>query len=87
MPVQNISVFLERLKNIAPPHAAVRKAVVRAVKQKTGIPINKKDVSVQNSIVYINAKPLVKNEIFIHKTEILDELKKELKKKTPKNIL
>ncbi|GMQ95349.1 MAG: hypothetical protein BMS9Abin13_462 [Patescibacteria group bacterium] len=66
---------------------AVREMVIIVVKQETGIHINKRDVSVQNNTVYIKVKPLLKNEIFIHKMEILDELKKNLKEKAPKNIL
>jgi len=41
----------------------------------------------KNNIIYIKTNPVVKNEIFLNKNKILEEVKKQLKEKTPDNIL
>lgn len=52
----------------------------------TGIKINPKDIKVKNHAIYLNIKPLYRNEIFLKKDRILLELEKNLIRKIPKTL-
>ncbi|MEI6280743.1 MAG: hypothetical protein WCP17_01955 [bacterium] len=48
--------------------------------------INSKDIEIKKGIIYLNIKPIYKNEIFIKKEQIFLRLKEVLGEKTPQNI-
>lgn len=50
------------------------------------IKIEDKDIKIKGDTVYLNIKPIYKNEIFIHQSEIISTLEKVLGRKSPKNI-
>lgn len=49
--------------------------------------IKSEDIKIKNNIVYLNIKPIYKNEILLKKEKILFELKKNLGKKAPENLI
>jgi len=49
--------------------------------------INKEDIKIKNNLIYLNIKPIYKNEILFKKDLILIKLEKILNKKSPKNII
>jgi hypothetical protein len=61
---------------------AVRKVISSVIKTE----IKSEDVKIKNNVVYLNIKPIYKNEIFLKKEQILLALKESLCKKTPENI-
>lgn len=84
----NIGNFLEKFKNITPPDKYVKEVFITVVKSVVGIEIEKEDLDVRNGVIFISADPIVKNEIFLKKSEIMKNLIKELKqyKKTIRDI-
>lgn len=85
----NISQFLEKFKNITPPDKFVKEIFISVVKDTSGIALEAGDLDVRNGVIFISTNPIVKNEIFLKKREILQNLSKELKqyKKDIRNIV
>ena len=44
------------------------------------------DLKIRNNVIYLNIKPIYKNEIFIKQEKIFLALKESLGKKTPQDI-
>ena len=49
--------------------------------------INSEDIKIKKGVIYLNIKPIYKNEIFLKKEEIFNKLKSLLDKKAPKKII
>ncbi|KKP85981.1 hypothetical protein A3B84_02655 [Candidatus Nomurabacteria bacterium RIFCSPHIGHO2_02_FULL_35_13] len=64
-----------------------KNSIVDVLYKTIGIHIKPKDIKIKNNTVYLNIKPIYKNEILFKKDEILLKLKKNLGKKTPQNII
>jgi len=79
--------YLEKFTKLKPPHKYPKEVFTEAVKKTTGILINEKEVEISGFNIYIKTKPIYKNEIFLHKEDILKLIKGKLKDKSPKNIL
>jgi hypothetical protein len=58
---------------------SVREVISRIIK----IQIKKEDIEIKNGTVYLNIKPIYKNEIFLKKEQIFLELKKSLGDRSP----
>ena len=82
-----LGVYLSKYKNIKPPDDVVREAVVRAVGEEIGAKIEKRHVKIVRGNVVINTASHLKNTIFIKKDKILEKIKKELGKNSPKEIV
>lgn len=84
----NISDYLAKFKNITPPDKFVKDELVVVVKDVVGIDIEKSDIDVRNGTIFLSIDPIVKNEIFLKKAEVLESLREKLKsyKKTVKEI-
>lgn len=87
--MENISSFLNKFKNIVPPERFVKEVFIRVVSNVANITILEKEITVKKNILHIQMSSLKKNELFLHKEKLLDELNKELKsyKKVIKDIL
>ncbi len=44
------------------------------------------DIKIKNNNIYLNIKPIYKNEIFLHQEKIFSLLEETLGKKSPKNF-
>jgi len=82
----NIEGFLERFRSFTPPNNVIREAVIGILKKETGVLVDKKHISVVNNIVYVKTKPIIKNEVFIKKQEILKELREKFHNQAPLDI-
>ncbi|MCC7160543.1 hypothetical protein IT399_02400 [Candidatus Nomurabacteria bacterium] len=51
-----------------------------------GVEIKKEDIKIKNNIIYLNIKPIYKNEILLKKEKIFTKIKESLGKKIPENI-
>ena len=78
MPLDHLTDFFKRFKKITPPDEVVRKKVVEIIKEMFGVDISIKDVSVKNSIIFINTKPTIKSELFMRKDQFISQVKKEV---------
>lgn len=83
----NIGKFLERFKELKPPKKFIRDETAKIINSLFNVSINPKDINYRGGIICIKKiNPALKNEIFIKKEKILQELSKKLGKKTPKEI-
>ncbi|MFQ5661677.1 MAG: hypothetical protein ACE5F2_00280 [Candidatus Paceibacteria bacterium] len=84
----NIGNFLEKFKNITPPDKFVKDVLIGVVKDVVNIEIEKENIDVRNGTIFISADPIIKNEIFLKKSEIMQNLTGRLKqyKKTIREI-
>jgi hypothetical protein len=73
--MQNISSFLTKFKNIIKSDEDIKEKICLSIKNNTGIEINKSNILIRNKIATIKEKPHFKNEVFMKKEKILDELK------------
>jgi len=62
---------------------AIKEVLLKVINLK----IKSEDIKIKNNIIYLNIKPIYKNEILIKKDKIFLELKNNLGKKTPQNII
>ena len=78
--------LLLRFQNIFLSEEIKRETVCNIISQIINLPLKKEDVEIKNNTVYLNIKPIYKNEIFIKKDRISDELKKALGNKSPGDL-
>lgn len=62
------------------------KAIINVLKQVINIEIEPKDIKIKSNTIYLNIKPIYKNEIFLQKEKIDSLLEETLGKRYPKNI-
>ncbi len=78
--------LLTRLSDILLSEEVKKESIRDIVSEIIGIQINSGDVKIKNNNVYLNIKPIYKNEIFLKKDKIFSKLKESLGKKTPQDI-
>lgn len=61
---------------------AIRSVVSEIIK----VPLDRKDIKIKNNVVFLNIKPIYKNEISLKKDLINLKLRELLGKKSPENI-
>ena len=70
----NVADYLNKFKKLSESRDFLRNAVSGAVKDVCGIEIKPEDVDIRSGIARVNAKPVVKSEIFLKKSKILEVL-------------
>lgn len=60
--------------------------IIKVIHSVAGIQLKREDIKIKNGVLYLNTKPIYKNEIFIKQKEVLSVLKQELGKKSPFEI-
>ena len=78
--MKKISDFFERFKQFAPPHGALKKVLTNALHDCSGIIVSSKNISIQNSVAFINVSSVAKNVIHINRGKILKQVFDELPK-------
>lgn len=71
----NISDYLNKFKKLSESRGFLRNTISEAIKEVCEIEIKPEDIDVKSGIARINAKPIVKSEIFLKKAKILELLK------------
>ena len=77
MDFTKISLYLERFKNIKPPENELKKIIIKNIKKETNISIKEIDIEINKKFIYIKTTPIIKNEIFYKKQNIIDICEKE----------
>ena len=72
--MQPIAVYLAKFKDIGLQEEFIAGEVVRVLTKLTGGKFNRENVFIKNKTVYVKTTPLMKNEIFIKKQEIIKNL-------------
>ncbi len=65
----------------------MRRGLIRDVfKEILNLDIKNEDIDIKNGVLFLNIKPIYKNEILIKKEKIILALEKALGRKSPQNI-
>ncbi len=70
----DIAKYLEKFKALSQSRDFLRNSVSEAVKEICNIEIDPKKIVVKDGIARISEKPIIKNEIFMKKQRILENL-------------
>ncbi|MDP3725755.1 MAG: hypothetical protein Q8R36_00985 [bacterium] len=82
----NISSFLEKFKNIAPPDDFLKKTFISVVKDETGIEVLCGDIKITHGTIYLSASPTIKSELYIKKPLLLKRMSAALSKEQISDI-
>ena len=79
--------FFDKFKKITLPDETVRKKTSDILYKIINIKVDISCISVENKTVRIKKNSFIKSEIFLHKEQVLKQLKEELGEQAPENIL
>lgn len=65
---------------------AQKDTVRNIISEAIGMQIKSEDIKIKNGSVFLNIKPIYKNEIFLKKDLILEKFQESLGKKSPQNF-
>lgn len=74
MDYNHITSFLEKFKKALFRNEEYYEVVVQTIEKHISISINSKSIKIKGSVIYIQGSPILKNEVLIHKTGILNDL-------------
>jgi len=78
--------LLVRFNNLLFSEEIKKSSIIEVIKQVVGVEIKSEDVKIKNNIIYLNIKPIYKNEIFLKQEQLFLALKDSLGKKAPEGI-
>lgn len=78
--------LLSRYEKILNSKESGVESVRRVISSVLGFPLNKEDIKIKDGTVYLNIKPIYKNEILLKKEFILSSLKEEFNNKPLEDI-
>jgi hypothetical protein len=78
--------LLARFNNLLLSEEVKKESVRKIISEIIGIEIKSEDIKIKNGTIYLNIKPIYKNEILIKQEQIFLKLKEALGRKTPQNI-
>jgi hypothetical protein len=67
----NISTYLDKFKTIGLGDIQAKEAVLLVLKDQLKVTLTRKDLKIRDGVVYIQANPIIKNQIYIKKTAFL----------------
>ena len=78
--------LLGRFSKLLETGEGSKQLVIDVIKDITGILIETKNIKIKNGTIFLNIKPIYKNEIFLKKEKIFSKLKETLGQKAPKDF-
>ena len=78
--------LLSRWSEVLLSEEGKKETVARVIGEAIGINLNTEDVKFQNGTLFLNIKPIYKNEIFLKQEKILSKIEEVFGKRSPKNI-
>jgi hypothetical protein len=82
----NITSYLEKFKQMEPPGDSVKIVAQDVIFGVIGVKIEKKEMCVKDSVLFLSVPSAVKNEVYMSKRGILERVNGLLKEKTIKDI-
>lgn len=76
--MDNLSGYLKKFKNLLSNEYVVREKVREVIVKSLGIDIAKEDIRIKHGVVYLKTRSIIKNEVFIRKSDLLKEINKEV---------
>ncbi|PIR40005.1 MAG: hypothetical protein COV33_02170 [Candidatus Zambryskibacteria bacterium CG10_big_fil_rev_8_21_14_0_10_34_34] len=71
----NISNFLEKFLKLDRDNILKQTVIIEIIKKETEIELEKENIEIKGEQIKIKTNPVIRNEIFMHKTEIENQLK------------
>jgi hypothetical protein len=78
--------LLFKFNNLLLSEEVKKESICEVVSKIIGVKLDSEDVKIKNNIVYLNIKPIYKNEIFFKKDIIALKLKESLGKRAPADL-
>ena len=78
--------LLLRFNNLLLTGEAKKDSIRSIISETIGVQINSEDIKIKNGTIYLNIKPIYKNEILLKKEKIFSKLKETLGKKSPSSF-
>jgi len=78
--------LLARFSNILLSEEGKKKVIRDVISETIWGEIRLEDIKIKNNTVYLNIKPIYKNEIFLKRDKIFSLLQESLGKKAPEDI-
>lgn len=72
--MKSIGSFLSKFNSLTPPDDSVKNAVLTAVQDVVGAPLQKRDLNIKNGVVYVKASSVLKSAIMVNRARILEAL-------------
>lgn len=72
----NIAGFLEKFKNVTLTARAPKKALIQSAAHY-GIPLLEEEITIRDGVAYGKVHPAIKNQLFLKKSFVLEDLKKD----------
>lgn len=79
--------LLNRFSSILLSEEAKKQSIRNIISEIIKTEIDSKDIKIKNGVIYLNIKPIYKNQILIKQEEIFLKLKESLGKKAPTALL
>lgn len=73
--MENLSHYLSKFKKIISSKEDEKKVFISVIQEILSIELIP-DVEIKGDCIYVHTKPIIKNEIFLHKKDILEALEK-----------
>lgn len=74
MDYNQITSFLDKFKDVLFQKQQNHQLIVDIIEKHIKIPINKELIKIKGNTIYINGSPILKSEIMIYKSKILEDL-------------
>ena len=78
--------LLGRFSNILQNGEGQKQLIQEVIKEITGLSVESENIKIKNATIFLNVKPIYKNEIFLKKDKIFSKLKETLGQKAPKDF-
>lgn len=75
MDYNHVANFLEKFKKIIFQKEEINSIIIQVVSKEISYSIKKESIKIKNGFIYIEGSPILRNEIMLHKKQILLEIK------------
>ncbi len=78
--------LLLQFQNLLVSEEVKKESIRNIISKVVGVQISSEDIKIKNNTIYLNIKPVYKNELFLKREQILKKLAESLGKKAPKEL-
>ncbi len=71
-----IGSFLEKFLRLERDHRGVKKLFIESVQTCSGAELNERQITIKDSVVFVDGPAALKNELFINREKILEHFNK-----------
>jgi hypothetical protein len=78
--------LLLNFKNILVSEGSKKEEICRIISEEIKVDLKAEDIQIKNGTIFLDIKPIYKNEIFFKKDKIFSKLKEAFGKKAPSDF-